>query len=356
MPVLMWLLAGCSKDPTAADGPATDDCAVVSYWEDADGDGFGAGDPTWVRCTWEVAPEDAVMVGGDCDDTAPWRFPGNVEDCDEEDNDCDGEVDEGFANLIGPLDDDTVLDASAPWCVRTGLIVEVGQTLIIEPGATVVGESPIPGGWTFPVEVHGTVEARGTREDPIAISKLDFFGRSNSHQVFEHVTMVWGTIWGGVIRDSVLQGVGVGLGRDGMMERTIVLPYSPLRHTTTRVVSIEGSTLRNNVFVSDATGSTVEVSFSSEFESTIKGNSFVGFGVGLIYRRPEIVRLKQGTAYAFDPYDVSENYWGSTNPSFIETKILDRNDDPRLGTVTFEPVLSEPHPDTPDPADIVEEP
>ena len=32
---------------------------------------------------------------GDCDDDDPWTFPGATEDCDNRDNDCDGEVDEG---------------------------------------------------------------------------------------------------------------------------------------------------------------------------------------------------------------------------------------------------------------------
>ena len=32
---------------------------------------------------------------GDCNDSDPWTFPGAIEDCDNIDNNCNGEIDEG---------------------------------------------------------------------------------------------------------------------------------------------------------------------------------------------------------------------------------------------------------------------
>ena len=59
--------------------------------QDADGDGFGF-------------PGSAVCPGGsapDCDDTRASVFPGATEICDGLDNDCNGEVDEGFPDREG---------------------------------------------------------------------------------------------------------------------------------------------------------------------------------------------------------------------------------------------------------------
>ncbi|HJN76987.1 MAG TPA: putative metal-binding motif-containing protein [Myxococcota bacterium] len=69
-----------------------DDDAVdaVTYWTDADEDGYG--DPATEASACE-APADSVAVGDDCDDDNADNNPDGVEVCDGADNDCDGEVD-----------------------------------------------------------------------------------------------------------------------------------------------------------------------------------------------------------------------------------------------------------------------
>jgi hypothetical protein len=58
-----------------------DDIAVCRTANDQDGDG-----------------SDALASGGDdCDDDDEDRYPGNVEACDDKDNNCDGQVDEGLS-------------------------------------------------------------------------------------------------------------------------------------------------------------------------------------------------------------------------------------------------------------------
>ena len=43
-------------------------------------------------------PTGYTTTQDDCDDTDPYNFPGAVELCDQEDNDCDGDIDDNAAN------------------------------------------------------------------------------------------------------------------------------------------------------------------------------------------------------------------------------------------------------------------
>jgi len=72
-----------------------------TWFLDNDGDGYGLA-PT-VSC---ARPEDHSDVGGDCDDDAAGRFPGNEEICDGLDNDCNEQVDDGLSTSVWYDDDD----------------------------------------------------------------------------------------------------------------------------------------------------------------------------------------------------------------------------------------------------------
>src|SRR5262249_55187569 len=70
-------------------------CTPITYYTDADGDGYG--DPStgpYLRC----GPQAGLSaLGDDCDDSDPLVFPGAVEACNGRDDNCNGQIDEGLA-------------------------------------------------------------------------------------------------------------------------------------------------------------------------------------------------------------------------------------------------------------------
>ncbi len=82
----------CNAQDDDCDGEI-DEGVQLEWWTDGDGDGFGAPGAV-LGC---AAPAGAADQGGDCDDLDPLRHPGAEERCNEQDDDCDAEIDEGLS-------------------------------------------------------------------------------------------------------------------------------------------------------------------------------------------------------------------------------------------------------------------
>jgi hypothetical protein len=94
----------CNEIDDDCDGSIDeDDAADAGTWyADADGDGYGDADSSTAACE---QPSGYVADSTDCDDDEAAANPGTAEVCDEIDNDCDGDTDEGVQDTFYADDD-----------------------------------------------------------------------------------------------------------------------------------------------------------------------------------------------------------------------------------------------------------
>jgi len=90
-------------DGVDQDCDGVDDNGVMeTFFADVDGDGHGDPDTLLEACE---LPSEAATIAGDCDDTDADIHPGATEVCNERDDDCDDNVDEGVTTLFYRDDD-----------------------------------------------------------------------------------------------------------------------------------------------------------------------------------------------------------------------------------------------------------
>ena len=68
----------------------------TAWFDDLDGDGYGSSESVHTACISQVDLQLVVDNNNDCDDQNDQVHPGAVEFCDEIDNNCNGQIDEGL--------------------------------------------------------------------------------------------------------------------------------------------------------------------------------------------------------------------------------------------------------------------
>jgi len=86
----------CDELDNDCDGTVDEDLTVTVY-ADTDADGYGNPDTATEACS---AGPGFVLDGTDCDDSTDTMNPGEIEVCDERDNDCDTLVDEDTTTIF----------------------------------------------------------------------------------------------------------------------------------------------------------------------------------------------------------------------------------------------------------------
>jgi hypothetical protein len=76
---------------------AVDEDVTTTWYADTDDDGFGDAEASLEACSGD---EGLVTNDADCDDQDEQVYPGGFELCDDKDNDCDEEIDEGIGDLV----------------------------------------------------------------------------------------------------------------------------------------------------------------------------------------------------------------------------------------------------------------
>ncbi|MCB9616978.1 MAG: putative metal-binding motif-containing protein [Sandaracinus sp.] len=114
--------ADCNGRDGDCDGRADEDADLVEFFPDEDGDGFG--DTLGRRTACTVPSRGFVTVGGDCDDDDDDVRPDATELCNGLDDDCDGEVDDGFETV----------SCGRGACLRTVGLCEDGMSGRCTPG------------------------------------------------------------------------------------------------------------------------------------------------------------------------------------------------------------------------------
>lgn len=111
------------------------DHTLITYYKDADGDGFGQSSSTVEGC---VLPDGYTETGGDCDDENYMIHPEAEDICDAVDNNCDGIVDNGSGDwdndgISDCLDDDCDLEEILPSSVPIDKTCQVPREVIEDP-------------------------------------------------------------------------------------------------------------------------------------------------------------------------------------------------------------------------------
>lgn len=132
---LLLILTGCmsltkpEESDGDADADADEDSETCVFYRDSDSDGFGDPESRIEALCEEIL--SYVEIGGDCNDTDSGVNPDAQEVCDEVDNNCDGETDEGSSLCDLPNAESACVEGE---CVVTSCHEDFWDNDLEDPG------------------------------------------------------------------------------------------------------------------------------------------------------------------------------------------------------------------------------
>lgn len=243
--------------------------------------------------------------------------------------------------------------ANSPYELTAKVQIANGSTLTIEPGVSVYGNGQA-------IEVFGTLKAIGNAANRIKFTNTKVSPGSQPSSLLFLIDLNYlefnlgaiypagvGEIYGSLnLRNSIIEGIDYIYvwypKADCVIERNIFKNSGGISIGTSDSVKVS---IQNNVFIGQKGNQTrtyaVEVwaSYGSS-QTLVQNNSFLS--TTLIALALPVGASGQMAA--------TNNYWNTTNPSTIAGMIFDKNDNlGSPGFIVFEPFLSAPHPNTPNP-------
>jgi len=250
----------------------------------------------------------------------------------------------------GIIDTNTMWSApNSPYILTSNVQLAYGTTLTIEPGVTVDGNG-------MSIRVYGKLEAVGSDESKIIFNNVPVKGGTTHKEPFS-IVVKFSEITGATICDDESDSggrYGSLILQDSIIRNTgshyswiynPVLPCYIERNVFDNaggiVVTDEygvGVYIRNNVFHNQVFYA-VKSQCSPDSAPIVQYNSFLS---------NDRIALKLGGFNSNSNIVATENYWNTNDTNVIDSMIWDRNDDLFfLNYIIYEPILSEPHPNTP---------
>jgi len=240
------------------------------------------------------------------------------------------------------LDNTTLSINDSPYSISTDIQIAEDATLTIEPGVLIYGNHKYIKPW-------GTLSCIGTENSMITFEnvrlKIEYSSNHTQRYYIQYsiinegeVSLPYGS---GYMRDSKLTDVNClyfwNPQNDSYIEKNIFIRCVKLTVATDKNVKLY---IRNNVFYEQRSYAIEYHANRSTSRTIVEYNSFLSTDKIAIY-------LPSG--YIMDNNIVAtNNYWNTTDANVINTMIYDKNDD--LGIpyhVEYNPILTEPHPNTP---------
>lgn len=300
-----------------------------------------------------------------------WAFAywnGDVPKAEQESNpttvevNSDAQVTATFVNeLEGIVSTNRTLKASeSPYKITGKVQIAYGTALTVEPGVQIIGTKDSRN-VESKIEVFGELLVNGNQDEKVILKDIVVEPGDNErgkpHNILmQNVEMRGGALYPPVVssgsitlEDSFLYEVGDKFDpiyvsypvEDSYFERNIFYNSGSIE-TSHYQASVY---VRNNLFIRDEqlsseTGYAVENSRADRnTETVVEGNTFASTdGVA--------VSLSSGDNDA--ALEATDNYWGTTDKSLIESMIYDENDDLNAaGEIPYEPYLESPASATP---------